>query len=932
MKKSDRLLKKLNRLSKFARLAVSVCSLTFFVNIGEAYSNDDYATTISTMPVKIDILANDLTGNNCNEPAIEIIKEPANGEGRLNTDDKTLIYIPDANFTGLDTLTCRVICNGEVTTANVYVIVLKPLSLKYIACPDAVTIGFNNTVAGVQYYWFAAENGGSPISDGNPSNTLTVTKDNTPVQTWWVEAVYNGTIFPRYRIELELSDNCGTTYPSGCAATGTILYKEDFGGNSPTDPEVKPNGIEDRIHYTYNMNLSGWGVYTIAKSTNSFSGVGSIWYENIKDHTYPNDMNRGYMAGFDATEGSGQFYAAQIDNLCPGMHLYFSLWLMSLYKTVATNATNQVFLLEDLNGNVLAQYYTGDIPDKDPVWKQYGFNFTIPDDQSSIILRIINNGKGSYGNDFVMDDIEIRLCVPPVTLTQPNTVDTVLCKGASLTLAGAYTDDGTFTGRGSELVYRWERNITGNLNNPNDWTFIAGTQNTSTTGSVTGRYTIDKITAADSGYYRLVVSNEEHINNFNCRAMLEIVHLRVIPDVVSGIISADRTVCYGSSLKLTSTAATGGSAPLTYQWQESTDGGLTWADVPDDTGHASDYTSQAITQTTHYSLITTGGTGFCETDTSNTVMITVLSPIDTVVIDTAICRGATYNFNNSIISATGAYITHFTAVNGCDSVVALNLTVKPDVAVDFKVLADTVCSGNSPSILLENMHENYTYSVYANNTFTDKLASLTGVNSGTVDLDIPLKNDTVYYIKVTDNAGCISNDWKEALVEVIKLYIEPAELPRYHENAEYTQILNTNAQPPAFTVVEGNLPGGLFLNASGVLYGKALSSEHSTSNIFTVQVQDANGCIAIREYTLDGDIFVPEIFTPNGDGINDIFMQGYRVVIVNRLGIEIFRGNDGWNGTYKGKVVASDIYFYKMEYADENGKTRILTGYVGVHY
>ncbi|MDR1583249.1 MAG: T9SS type B sorting domain-containing protein, partial [Prevotellaceae bacterium] len=81
-----------------------------------------------------------------------------------------------------------------------------------------------------------------------------------------------------------------------------------------------------------------------------------------------------------------------------------------------------------------------------------------------------------------------------------------------------------------------------------------------------------------------------------------------------------------------------------------------------------------------------------------------------------------------------------------------------------------------------------------------------------------------------------------------------------------------------------------------------------------------------------GEVIAPKAFTPNGDGINDIFMRGYKVVIFDRLGIEMFKGEDGWDGTYKGKPVEPDIYFYKLEYLDANDAVKIKTGYVGVHY
>ncbi|MBK7182693.1 MAG: gliding motility-associated C-terminal domain-containing protein [Bacteroidetes bacterium] len=69
-------------------------------------------------------------------------------------------------------------------------------------------------------------------------------------------------------------------------------------------------------------------------------------------------------------------------------------------------------------------------------------------------------------------------------------------------------------------------------------------------------------------------------------------------------------------------------------------------------------------------------------------------------------------------------------------------------------------------------------------------------------------------------------------------------------------------------------------------------------------------------------LFVPNAFTPTGTiGSNDFFMaKGYgikefQMMIFNRWGEKIFETNDlytGWDGTYKGKIVAQDVYVYKI--------------------
>ena len=70
-------------------------------------------------------------------------------------------------------------------------------------------------------------------------------------------------------------------------------------------------------------------------------------------------------------------------------------------------------------------------------------------------------------------------------------------------------------------------------------------------------------------------------------------------------------------------------------------------------------------------------------------------------------------------------------------------------------------------------------------------------------------------------------------------------------------------------------------------------------------------------------------FSPNADGHNDVFMKGWHLKIYNRNGVFLFEGRDGWDGTYNGKTVMPDTYFFTVYYESESG-TKTRTGYVTV--
>jgi hypothetical protein len=485
---------------------------------------------------------------------------PKHGTFTLHA-DRSLTYRPAANFYGIDSIDYSIASGADTGTARVYIVVNNPLASEYLACAGAkVGIGFA-PVAEIEYDWYTSATGNAAVARGN---TYDVVKNGDAVQSWWAEPRYRGRAFPRYRMDLLLSDNCGATQPTGCMVNGTLLFKEDFGGNEPSAPHTKTSGIAEVNNYTYSPTLNGHGVYCISKTSNNFHY--RVWYKNIYDHTFPGDPSRGYLIGFDASNAAGQFYKHQIDGLCAGVKLYFSAWLASLVSQQGFNdKTNVQFLLEDLQGNTLARYYTGDVPDVDPAWKSYGFGFTIPEGQSSVVLKIINNGTGTSGNDFVMDDIEIRLCAPVVSIDSKTAADTTVCAGATFVLQGEYTDDGSF---GNQLAYRWEQNTSGHLDVEADWRVVAGSEGSVTTGRVSAAHPLAPVAASDAGYYRLAVSTPQNIVAPKCKALSKVFHIGVLPAPAAPVIEPVAATCAGGEAVFRVPALYNG-----YEWRDGSSSG-----------------------------------------------------------------------------------------------------------------------------------------------------------------------------------------------------------------------------------------------------------------------------------------------------------------------------------------------------------------------
>ncbi|MDR1223474.1 MAG: hypothetical protein LBL07_11440, partial [Tannerella sp.] len=85
---------------------------------------DDYATTAAGMSVKINVRTNDYLPAGCTTPVISVVA-PLARHGMATSAGDSVRYVPNSGFTGSDTVTYTISCNGETATAKVYVYVAE---------------------------------------------------------------------------------------------------------------------------------------------------------------------------------------------------------------------------------------------------------------------------------------------------------------------------------------------------------------------------------------------------------------------------------------------------------------------------------------------------------------------------------------------------------------------------------------------------------------------------------------------------------------------------------------------------------------------------------------------------------------------------------------------------------------------------------------
>lgn len=253
----------------------------------------------------------------------------------------------------------------------------------------------------------------------------------------------------------------------------------------------------------------------------------------------------------------------------------------------------------------------------------------------------------------------------------------------------------------------------------------------------------------------------------------------------------------------------------------------------------------------------------------------------------------------------------------------------PDPAPTLAAL--NICRGSVPLVAITNSDADYTYALYAvaqNGTPLDQMEGTGGTIS--LSAQAPLTEDVIYYVETQVTAtGCRSTSRTAIRVVVTTLYLQPEVLPPYKRNEPYSVQLETNASGPTFTY-SGAFPSAYFEldMSSGRISGMVPTAGSSEPRTFTVQVEDFHGCSVRREYTLRSELLISQVFSPNGDGINDHFMKGYRVVIFDRKGVKLFEGEDGWDGTRNGAVMPPDTYFYVLSYTADDGSSKKKSGHI----
>jgi len=271
---------------------------------------------------------------------------------------------------------------------------------------------------------------------------------------------------------------------------------------------------------------------------------------------------------------------------------------------------------------------------------------------------------------------------------------------------------------------------------------------------------------------------------------------------------------------------------------------------------------------------------------------------DTTITAT-ICEGESFKVANKTYKNSGVYVNKITRGNVCDSTIKLNLTVIP---IAKHQQSFTICEGKSITV-------------------GDSIYTKTGI----------------YVNHIIRASGCDSVITTYLTVEDFQLVMPLALSITEGENVN----LALNLQPVGVYTIQWNPPTGLSCATCATT-----TANPSASTQYVVTVKNASQACTqtekVKITVLPCNIYVPDIFSPNGDQQNDIFFvygnscvrQIKEMVVYDRWGEIIFQKSNfqasdpqqGWDGRYLGNIAVENVYAYKIWVEFNSGK---ISKYMG---
>lgn len=584
------------------------------------------------------------------------------------------------------------------------------------------------------------------------------------------------------------------------------------------------------------------------------------------------------FTGADHTTGQGNFmivngdstgqtvWSQTVTGVLPNTNYTFSTWVSSVFPISPAQ------LQFSINNVPLGTPFVA--PPTTGVWQQF-YTVWNSGSSTSALLSILNLNPTAQGNDFGLDDISFQECTlcpatATITITEPTTLTSAgsstdpLCNGNSDGTAIATPSGGT-----PGYTYVWNN----------------GQSSQTATGLTAGSYSV-------------TVIDQNGCSSQNTYSLTQ-------PALLTASVTSTNILCNGDSSTASAIAA-GGSPGYTYQWSH----GPTSASV-----------SGLIAA--NYSVIVTDLNGCANTQT---LSITAPPLLTSSLTQSAIlCNGGTanagintsggtpgytYSWSNGQTTSAiagisaGNYSVSITDSNGCTNTHTLSVT-EPAPLILSSACSDSICEGDSTliSVTPNGGTPVYTY------------VWLPVPQSGSA-FSVSPNSTTVYSVTVTDANGCVSA-MQTCTVAVLP---EPNALFDTISNGQYGSIYSFNDNSTGGTSWYWDFGDGNTSNEQNPIHTFPGAGTYTVTQV----VYNQFGCPDTFQITVDFEegIIIPNVFTPDGDGVNDVWfiassgLKEYHIAIYDRWGLKVFESTADqirWDGRSTAGVLLSDgTYYYVL--------------------
>jgi gliding motility-associated-like protein len=427
---------------------------------------------------------------------------------------------------------------------------------------------------------------------------------------------------------------------------------------------------------------------------------------------------------------------------------------------------------------------------------------------------------------------------------------------------------------------------------------------------------------------------------------------------VGGTTSGAATYCSSTNSGFISLLGHNGSI---LNWESSTNGGLTWTTSANTTPSESYFN---LSQTTCYRAIVKDGA--FPADTSSVSCVTVYQPtVAGSIAGGGIFCGTSGSGTLTLSGNTGNPLYwEYSTDNGLSWTTVANTTttlnysaIMQNTIYQAVVQNGSVCptdTSSQVSFTIDSLSDAGTISgsdtvCYLNNAGSIDLTGITGTvqswifstdngitwtsltNTTTVQNYSALIQETIFAAIVRNNS-CPSDTSLPSIIDVYSPISVFAGTDTSINNGQSFLLNGSGSGSPLWTPSAG-LSDPAIYNPVAMPLG---------STIYTLTVTDSNSCSSSDNVTItvimsEFDEMISNLFTPNGDGINDTWYienitnyPGNEVTVYNIYGNKVYEKKEytnDWNGTYNGSVLPDGTYYYILKF---EGDQKAIKGAVDI--